>query len=104
MDQNIELKELRAEQEQISNSMSVLLYQSILIFGIPAIMAYFAGTYILQYVHIKAFAYLPPLVLACIFSVFVFTRMVKKYIVRITVIEKKIYDISRAVEPVELHD
>jgi len=104
MDQSTELKELRTEQDQISTSMSTLLYQSIFIFGIPAMIAYFAGTYVLQYVQIKALAYLPFLALACLFSVFVFTRMVKKYTVRITTIEKKIHEISQVVEPVELHD
>ena len=71
MQAEAKLKKLRREQEQLTQRMSVLVLQSIFIFGVPAVLGYFAGVYLENTGVVKVFAYILPLVLTFAFSWFV---------------------------------
>jgi len=81
------LVELRREQEQLTQRMSVLVLQSIFIFGVPAVLGYFTGAYLESRGVVKVIAYVSPLTLTFILSW--------------TILMRKLHSFKKEVEKVE---
>lgn len=68
------LKDLRSIQGELSNRLSSLVLQTIVIFGLPAILGYFIGVYLENRGILKVFAFSFPLLLTFVFSWFILLR------------------------------
>lgn len=68
MESEQELKRLRSEQQKLTQGMSVLVLQSIIIFGVPAVCGYFVGLYLEGEGVAKAIAYTLPLLATFVLS------------------------------------
>jgi uncharacterized membrane protein (DUF485 family) len=88
------LKALRKEQEQLTQKMSVLVLQSIFIFGIPAILGYFTGAYLENRGVIKVVAYVVPLLLTFILSWIILIRRLNSFKREVEVVESKIRELA----------
>ncbi|MFZ2151722.1 MAG: hypothetical protein WAV09_01290 [Minisyncoccia bacterium] len=79
MEVETKLAELRKQQAELTQRMSVLVLQSIFIFGVPAILGYFMGVYLENRGIMKALAYLGPLLLTFVFSWVILMRKLHSF-------------------------
>lgn len=88
-----ELKRLRIEQEKLTQDMSVLVLQSIIIFGVPAICGYFLGFYLESKGVAKTVAYILPLLGTFILSWVILLIKLRKFKKQIEKIELEIHNL-----------
>ena len=88
------LKKLRREQEQLTQRMSVLVLQSIFIFGVPAVLGYFAGVHLENRGVVKVVAYVGPLLLTFIASWIILVRKVNSFKQDVERIELEIQELA----------
>ncbi len=90
------LQTLRAEQETLSRKLSFLSFETIFIFGVPAVLGYFAGMYLENRGVVKLLAYIAPLLLTFVFSWFILLRKLKSITQKVKDVE---VEIKRLVPP-----
>lgn len=101
MESEQELRQLRIKQEKLTQDMSVLVLQSIIIFGVPAVLGYFSGVYLESSGVVKVIAYVGPLIITFILSWVILMR--KLYAFKKEV-EKNELEIQRLAPPVALEN
>lgn len=97
MEAETKLAELRKQQVELTQRMSVLVLQSIFIFGVPAILGYFMGVYLENRGIMKALAYMGPLLLTFVFSWIILMRKLHSFKEEVEKVEE---GIRRLVPPV----
>jgi uncharacterized membrane protein YfcA len=80
----------RAEQEILSRRLSFLSFETIFIFGVPAVLGYFAGIYLENRGVVKVLAYVGPLLLTFVFSWLVLLRKLKSITQKVKNVEEEI--------------
>lgn len=88
--EEVRLEALRKQQEKITNRMSSLVLQSIVIFGLPAIVGYFVGQYLENNGISKVLAYILPLFITFIFSWFILVKKLNSFKKEIEEVESEI--------------
>lgn len=84
------LKTLRTEQEVLSRKLSFLTFETIVIFGVPAILGYFVGVYGENKGFPKAIAYIIPLVITFVLSWVILLKKLKGISEKVKNVEAKI--------------
>ena len=90
------LHTLRAEQEVLSRRLSFLSFETIFIFGVPAVLGYFTGMYLENRGVVKLLAYIAPLLLTFVFSWVILLRKLKSITQKVKDVEA---EIKRLVPP-----
>ena len=95
MEENIEqLKNLREEQGRLADRLNSLVFQTIIIFGVPAIVGYFIGAYLEKMGISKIIAFVLPLMLTFALSWWVLIKKLKKLTNKVKVIEDRIRELA----------
>lgn len=96
MENNVKkrLKDLRSMQGELSNKLSSLVLQTIVIFGVPALLGYFMGVYLEGRGVTKVFAYTLPLILTFSFSWFILLRKLNRLKREVEKVESEIRELA----------
>ena len=93
MESEQELRRLRMEQEKLTQGMSVLVLQSIVIFGVPAVCGFFLGSYLEGKGVVKAIAYTLPLLGTFVLSWVILLTKLRKFKKQVEKIESEIHSL-----------
>lgn len=93
MESEQKLKQLRLEQEKLTQDMSVLVLQSIIIFGVPAACGYFLGLYLEGKGVTKIIAYTLPLLGTFILSWAILLTKLRKFKKQVEKNESEIHNL-----------
>lgn len=93
MESEQKLKQLRLEQEKLTQDMSVLVLQSIIIFGVPAACGYFLGLFLEGNGVTKVIAYTLPLLGTFILSWVILLAKLRKFKKQVEKIELQIHNL-----------
>lgn len=89
------IKELRQKQQVTASKLNVLLFQTIFIFGVPAVFGYYAGLWLQGFQISKPIAFLLPLSISFIFSWLIFFRRLKVLTSEIQSIEGQLQELQQ---------
>ena len=88
VDQKIEI--LRKKQTELSNILSLIAIQTILIFGVPAVCGYFLGVWLEEKGVLKVVAYGTPLLGTFFLSWFILLRKIKSINKEVFTVEEEL--------------
>ena len=106
MESEQELRRLRIEQEKLTQDMSVLVLQSIIIFGVPAVCGFFLGSYLQGQGVAKAIAYTLPLLGTFVLSWAILLTKLRKFKKQVEKIELEIHNLFpvRSIQNIDFPD
>lgn len=89
------IKELRQKQQVTASKLNVLLFQTIFIFGVPAVFGYYTGLWLQGFQISKLIAFLLPLSISFLFSWFISIRKLKMLTSEIRNIEGQLQELHQ---------
>lgn len=96
MEQDVEqLKSLKKEQTQLSDRLNSLVFQTIIIFGAPAVLGYFIGLYLERMGISKIIAFILPLAGTFVLSWWILLRKLKKLTREVKIVEEQIKQLTQ---------